>query len=247
MINVYAVLPYATDCDGEILGKCDKSTLTEQCLMELLVDKLVKNISFREYFYDVEGAYRDIYEWEKVRFNNHGCVSTINWYNLLSAYFSAGGYMDLQWIPPNVERFWIFGNGLKGSINTDYLPCGLKSLNIMKNKYEGRFELSHLPRTIINLGISRNSLSGTLIFSSLPPEIQVLRASHNLFSGIISLADIPKSLVDVDLSSNSFHGNVKFKEVTKSVEIIDLRKNKIDGLVDCEGNAVLSIPSCIKV
>mmetsp|Transcript_17907 Transcript_17907/g.28010 ORF Transcript_17907/g.28010 Transcript_17907/m.28010 type:complete len:248 (-) Transcript_17907:18-761(-) len=182
------------------LGKVDKSSFSQQTLMELFIGSFEP----KENIYGSPENEIDILEWQGVDDNmSGGGVNSIFW-----NFFDLTGSLLLQWLPSTVEELCLTGNELSGSIRLEDLPPMLKELSLNQNWFTGSVQLVGLPESLQVLDLSNNDLCGTVDLDHLPKDLQVLHLSYNRFSGGISLKSIPKNMKALGLHNTEFSGNV---------------------------------------
>mmetsp|Transcript_33682 Transcript_33682/g.52658 ORF Transcript_33682/g.52658 Transcript_33682/m.52658 type:complete len:243 (-) Transcript_33682:113-841(-) len=208
------------------LGKIDKSTLSQQTLMELLVENLNKSTNV---FLDPNGSYMEVSTWHGVTFRDDS-VKVIDWHFEFSdrggSCVHPGGSIDLQWIPGTVISFHIGYLKLEGSVDTVVLPRGLERLRLDANKFCGTFLTEHLPRGLTHVGISRNNLSGSLDMTCLPAALREFIALGNSFSGTVDLTKLPGTLEQLSLSKNALEGSVNLENLPRPMKHIELHLNR---------------------
>jgi len=157
------------------LGKVDKSMLSPQTLMELLIQGITNNkdrITLQE---------QDIEQWDGVFYNDYREITTIRW-----GLRSLEGTIDLQWLPCTVISVSFPMNYLSGEIDLEHLPDGLVDLVADKNTLCGTLNLIRLPAHLEALLLHINNFEGPLCLIQLPATLKVLNLSSNAldYSGI---------------------------------------------------------------
>uniref|UniRef100_A0A7S4KGK3 Leucine-rich repeat protein n=1 Tax=Paramoeba aestuarina TaxID=180227 RepID=A0A7S4KGK3_9EUKA len=211
----------------ESLGRLDNSVLSEQSLMELLV----QNMHEKNHFCDAGGDFHPIEQWNGVHFNVHGSVESIDWQNK----FPRGGSMDFQWIPLNALTVNVSTNKLTGSVELSLLPEGIISFFAYNNSLSGSLDLTSLPKSLRDLHLDNNNLSGALDLTGLPPCFESLNLSNNRFHDEVDLRALPASMKAMYISSNRLSGTVRIDRIGDDINRIDLSGNAIQSLQSTDG------------
>mmetsp|Transcript_2186 Transcript_2186/g.3417 ORF Transcript_2186/g.3417 Transcript_2186/m.3417 type:complete len:229 (-) Transcript_2186:6-692(-) len=180
------------------LGKVDKSSLSQQTLMELLI----QDIDNKSDICGLPENPKDISEWRDVSFNDSNEITQINW-----GCEELNGSIHLEWLPLTVAKVDIWNKFfsdavLTGTLDLSNLPASLRYLWLRGNEYFGEIDLTRLPGGMLELDVSYNRLSGRLDLTRLPDGIEVLLLQQNCFSGETNLSELPDSLVDFNVSNN---------------------------------------------
>ena len=77
------------------LGRLDYASLSQQALMEVVVE----NLNCKDIFCDKEGHFLDITEWDGVEINENGGVTEIVWTYGDGVFLRFGGSLELR-VPP---------------------------------------------------------------------------------------------------------------------------------------------------
>ena len=168
--KIYAVVYFACADDG--IGRFDRSTASQQSLMELFIFGLnqpEKICGSRE---DPD----DLCEWEGVKCNADGEVEEFHW---------------------NFKQ----DNGT-GTIGFEFLPWSMKTLRMFMNALSGTIQLADLLGKMEVVDISFNNLIGCLDLDRLLATVRKLNLSQNKFTGDISLENLPKCLEYLSLAEN---------------------------------------------
>ncbi|KNH04513.1 hypothetical protein XU18_4283 [Perkinsela sp. CCAP 1560/4] len=126
--KMYAAVYFACADDG--VGRFDRSTASQQSLMELFIfelDKTEKICGSRD---DPAG----VCEWEGVKCNADGEVKKFEWV---------------------LKR----GHGT-GTLGFEFLPCSMKTVRMFRNALSGTIQLADLPGKLEVLSLYENQLTG---------------------------------------------------------------------------------------
>ena len=240
------ILMYAADLS--YLGRANKSNLSTQTLMELLVGQIHDESLSR--IKSEDGQFVDIHLWDALSFNANDELETIklDFFDyedghdedlLAEDVFGAdvpedvyrrvigiGGILDFQWIPETVTAFYVSMMEFGGTVNTSDLPSSLVRFSIANNNFSGSFALRSLPESILYVTISFNNFSGNLTLQELPRKLKLFDASSNQFSGMIDLNQLPPTLFSLILSNNQLSGDLSLMNPSSSLENIDLFGNR---------------------
>ena len=204
------------------LGRMDRSTLSQQALMELLID----GIRYKRLFEENHKNYKDIAGWCGVTLSESGAVESICWGGM-----NLDGFLDWQWIPRTVVSFDATSTFVKGSLDVAALPEGLETLYLAQNRLCEAVDLTALPKKIKALNLSYNRLKGSVVLTSLPQQIEKLHAEGNFFTGTIDLELLPESLESLRLAANMLSGTLCFENIPRNCKIISLQENDFQGVV----------------
>ncbi|KNH03754.1 hypothetical protein XU18_4830 [Perkinsela sp. CCAP 1560/4] len=146
-------------CADDGIGKVDRSTLSQQALMELFILGL-ENVE------DICGS-RDepsaVCTWEGVRCNSDGEVEAFQW---------------------KFKR-----KAGTGTIGLKFLPSSMKDLNMSANAISGTMELADLPENVKKLSLAGNALSANPTKGHLSvvgwTSTPVLGEAKNLFKPLV--------------------------------------------------------------
>ena len=188
------------------LGRFDMHSLTDECRMELMLEGLTDKSKAN--FENADGSYQPVCSWSITKCDADKRVVQIYTY---IPHMDLEGTISLDFVPPLVRQIklasvLIFGNQLRGTINTADLPEVLEELDVQSHEFGGTVDMTTLPNCLKNLNASANLLSGTLCLSNLPPKIEEIDLERNTFCGEIRLVNIPETLKSVYLGENSFNG-----------------------------------------
>ncbi|KNH05784.1 leucine-rich repeat protein [Perkinsela sp. CCAP 1560/4] len=231
--------------DGGI-GRFDRSTLSQQTLMELFLFGLENS----DEICGNRDAPDEMCEWNGVTCSN-GEVERINW--SYDHNFDAGtlrfevlpeslkeidmtkcaiaGTIDLGELPESIEYLSLYINHLSGSLNLASVPTAMRDLILAKNRFSGEISLECLPQGIRNVSVGANQLIGTICLTSLPPMLENLFLAENRFTGTLDLTRLPASLENIQLSGNMFSGTVDVIQLPKNLQVVNVEDNNLTGTV----------------
>ena len=227
-MSFYTTLLFSVDPDrsnempSSHLGRLDYASLSQQTLMELLIEHIEEKAKIRQ----EDGS--DIDNWDGIDCNEDGNVTLIDWFRL-----DLHGKIDLQWVPSTVIDFSVSSNWLKGSADISHLPTELESLFLDENSFSGTLDLTALPDCLERLNAFENKFSGSICLTCLPSNLGFLKLSKNSFSGTLDLTSLPDTLAHLDLSKNEFHGCVDFSSLPDSLSVLYLSGNALlEGFIE---------------
>ena len=241
-LNLFSIL--CIDTDGT--GRVDFASLTQQTLLELVVDEITERYRFQE----EDEQYLSLIDWYGVTLNDNGEVLGINW-----SQRSLEGNIRLEWLPPTLTDIDIGLNILQGSVTVQNLPRSLTEIDVNSNQLSGTFDAENLPPKTKNLFIKNNRFSGSFVLNQLPRTLICISAGENEFSGALDLSRLPNSLICLNLDRNAFNAVQGEIMCPKSLYKLDLHGNTIAQrtlqisklneakhlTVDLRGSAVVSV------
>ena len=213
------------------MGRVDRSLLSDQVYMELLVSDFDDVGQVK----DKDGNFLEIDSWRGLEFDENGNVCRLLFdelpeftreMGLEEEGFGGGGTIHFQWVPPKVVSIDILSLLFEGTLDTSTLPKGLLSFDITRNQISGPFCVAGLPECIQLVRIQQNKFTGNLDLHALPKSILDFYVSGNMFSGSVQLDSLPQSLLNIDLSRNTLSGCIDIRSVPKSVRRILLHYNE---------------------
>mmetsp|Transcript_25781 Transcript_25781/g.40237 ORF Transcript_25781/g.40237 Transcript_25781/m.40237 type:complete len:223 (-) Transcript_25781:30-698(-) len=183
------------------IGKIDKDSLTQQTLMELLIEPLTPKHKIVTICDD--DSLPTINKWQGLHINGYGEVTQIDW-------ISCGlcGEFLVQWLPPSLQMLSVMHNLLYGPLDLTCLPDRMRRCNVRQNRLNGEIDLTHLPLTMLSLNVSYNQLVGSVDLTRLPEKIQDLFLNNNAFSGVAAFDQLPESLKTLNVMQTSLEGTV---------------------------------------
>ena len=231
--------------DMESLGRLDYCMLSQQALMELLVEKVPYRFVKGENF-------KDITNWYGVKLNESEEVIEIRWN--ISLCSSTGQSIDMKWTPPTVQVIFFNSNkvinfdanhipvsarqvqlircGLSGSFSSENLPRNIEDLRLSINSLTGTIDIQNLPRKIRCFHVAENNFHGTIKWKSLPEPLASFNASKNNLTGTIDLPSLPAKIEELSLSENKFHGSIEASCLPLNMRSLSLHTNLLSGKVD---------------
>ena len=210
------------------LGRLDYYTMSDQSLMEMLVDGMY--ISKKQRFMDSNGNFRDISEWKYSLWNK--------WLTCENDRVTKIAFQDekftvkqfpFEFIPGLVGTFIASRCNLKGTLDTSLLPRALRRLKITHSELTGSIDCKGLPQTLMFMEISDNAFDGSLVLSDLPDGLTEFFVPRNHLSGGISFDNLPSALAILDLSENKLTGPISINALPPKVGRIDLSWNNFSG------------------
>jgi len=254
-MNDFLVFSLAADPS---LGKIDKSTISQQTHMELLIEhitnkKRIQGLEDAGSGSESGGEHGakedscDITLWTGLTFDASGNITEINWTG-----YKIEGSLSLKWLPISVHSLRVFmnrlsqsidwavlpegiqslifaANALFGEVTWDYLPRRLVRMFLDRNKLSGSIHLENLPETLMHLNIGYNSFTGTVCLTKLPQSLGTLYICGNRLSGTIDLTQLPAGLVTLNISENNFEGETDFSKLPDSLEHLRVEETKLSG------------------
>ena len=210
-------------CSDPNLGRVDYSSLSDQTLMEMLIDGLDEET--KEKFQDTDKTYLDVCEWDFVKCDSANRVVEICARGKLS------GSIELQYTPPKVTHFrlaWSQSN-LHGTIDLTHLPKNIKEICITGSQLAGFIELEQLPHGMLVLSLNSNYFTGEIDLSSVPARMKKLILSDNKLTGSINLTQLPSGLQDLFLNKNQLSGSLYLGALPQAMVRIKLQNNFFSG------------------
>ena len=214
--------------DSENLQRLDPALLSQQALMEMLVE----GFKDKSMFQDKNGNYADISEWPHVFLKDGRVVelSTRDFPSQIRRLENGpsgkfGGTLNLQFLPNSVKYLTITGQAMTGTINTKFLSAEMYSLQLSKNAFEGSFALDSLPPSISEVSIKENNFCGALNLSCSLPNLRHFWAQSNKFQGSIDLENLPKSLEILNLEDNQLVGSANLNKLPQRLLHLFLGRN----------------------
>ena len=235
-------------CVDPALGRLDYDSLSDQALMEMLIDGM-RNRS-KKGLKDESGNFLDVSEWDCIEFSDEGRVAKVDLVNfkftekqfpfqfippqaILFVAFDCNlhGTLDTAVIPENIVQFDISINNLHGPLNFKGFPRNLETLTIAENAFCGSLVLSDLPRSLIYFDAGSNKFSGEMPLNGLPPALVGLWAHDNSLTGSINIEKLPNSIETLDLNGNKFSGDSHMRSFPDSLRLVDITGNPLSGKV----------------
>ena len=231
----FFMLTYIT-ADNSI-GRFDISSLSDQTLMEMLVEGMGE-YSQQDYK-DENGDFKYVCEWGAYTCTD-GRVTDV-YFNHRTFHFEQ---FPFEYAPPLAKRISIQNGNLHGTLDTSTLPPKLVNFIVCRNKLHGPLNFQSFPRTLCHINIASNNFCGSCALADLPDGLGLFRANFNKFSGELALEKLPREICEIELRRNELSGSIrieKFPPMTSSNLLIDLRTNHFVGDVVIIGEAAANI------
>ena len=227
------------------IGRVDPLTLSEQVLMELLIEGL--DGESKAHFQDASGDFLDITEWPGVETDDIGHISNFSFKTIAKGNIALqflpkhlisfdtgllpmGGSIEAKSLPETLEHFSVAESGeFWGTVDFCNLPRSLQYCNLSENSLTGSAELTSLPPELHYLYINSNFFAGSASLDSLPEDLLYLYMQKNAFCGELCLSALPESLMDLDASHNAFSGSLVLDSLPPSLVLLRVRGNRLSG------------------
>ena len=253
------------------LGRVDYSSLTDQSLMEMLVDGF--DGETKKKYQDSEGTYLDVCAWPCIRCDDEERVIEIdiNSENVsgslelcyvppkvedlkvspLSGESRMTGSVDFARLPDGMKYLHLSNNQLTGEIDLTQPPKGLERVSLEDNQLTGEIDLTQLPDGMVFLDLRNNRLTGEIDLTQLPDIMNYAHLENNQLTGEVNLTQLPSRMHSLDLSGNQLTGSLIIRNIPLGAEEIDVRGNHFNAVavvdsethdpVDFEGSGVTSV------
>eukprot|EP00009_Paramoeba_aestuarina_P016870 CAMPEP_0201523850 /NCGR_PEP_ID=MMETSP0161_2-20130828/20964_1 /ASSEMBLY_ACC=CAM_ASM_000251 /TAXON_ID=180227 /ORGANISM="Neoparamoeba aestuarina, Strain SoJaBio B1-5/56/2" /LENGTH=253 /DNA_ID=CAMNT_0047923079 /DNA_START=35 /DNA_END=793 /DNA_ORIENTATION=- len=225
---------YSFDSAG--LGKVDKSSLSDQTLIELLFG----SCQCQERFRNDDGDFTDVSEMEGIILNDEGRVIEIEMLDSSTGVekTTLAGELHLEWLPSSLHQIDLAGNNCSGVFDCRFIPLSTRIALFENNLLTGSVDLE----VLLNLEVlvaGWNRLSGTIDFTKFPQKLIVLHVSHNSIGGQVDLRgigkpiafetfavtcsflngdDVSRDTVHMALGDNQFEGDIRVQDCETSVK-----------------------------
>ena len=204
------------------LGRLDYESLSDQALMEMLIDGL--QADHKALFQDANGNFQDVCEWKGITCTDDRVTSI----DMPYIYFDEKQF-PFEFVPPHVTEFFANMKDLHGTLDASQLPLDLRYLSISDNVLHGSVDIGAFPRKMKTLLIERNIFSGSLSLSDLPPSLLHFDASNNQIIGEISLNALPPAMMDLRLNGNKLRGTIVVENLPRTMRYLFLQRNAFQG------------------
>ena len=201
------------------LGRLDYDSLSDQTLMELLLDRFVLS-----QWQDENGCLKNACDWPIVSCTNDRVVDIF----FEKAYFGPDQF-EFRFLPPLLEYLSASFCNLHGSLDTSLLPRNFGTFDVQFNGLSGTLDWINFPRKLKSMHITHNSFTGSVVLSDLPDSLDTFEANGNNFTGELSFRSLPTSLYRLDLSDNELTGSITIDEMHSSIWQINLGSNSFFG------------------
>ena len=220
------------------LGRLDYSLLSDQALMEMLIDRF--DDESKEEMQDVNGMYLDVCEWECVKCDGDRRVIEID---IDSS--DVSGSLELFYVPPKVNEIYVrsmFNSKLTGSVDLTRLPVGVNVLAFTDCRLTGKIDLTQLPNEMQFLDLQNNQLTGNIDLTRLPDEMRYMNLRENKLTGKIDLTQLPCGMQKLLLHNNQLSGPLVLKRLPPGM-FINVQGNNFNSVavVDSEVHADINL------
>ena len=171
---------FVTNIDPN-LGRVDINMLSDQTLMELLVEGF--NEESKRNYHDQTGAFLDVCDWPNFFCKDDGRVTSFD------SFEEIGGTIEFAYLPPKFEWFYSEWANLSGTLETILLPSCLNWFTIEQSNLHGTIDFTALPSKIESFHITANRLTGSAVFNKLPENLKTLHLCENQFRGTLCLTE----------------------------------------------------------
>ena len=206
------------------LGRLDYASLSDQALMEMLVDGMAGGLYLVQ---DSAGNFKEVCEWFNVECAEDRVIKVAFHYCDMGK-----KQFPFDFVPPLVETLELTSCQLHGTLNTTVLPQKLTYCNVYDNALHGTLNCKGFPQNIENIIISSNNFSGSLALSNLSDSVVIFRARCNNFSGNLSLHALPSSIKDLNVCGNSLSGDVRLMNIPPSLHTLAIQENAMSGTLE---------------
>mmetsp|Transcript_25699 Transcript_25699/g.40060 ORF Transcript_25699/g.40060 Transcript_25699/m.40060 type:complete len:218 (-) Transcript_25699:7-660(-) len=197
-------------------GKFDVNSLSQQTLMELLI----QDVYDKEPLCIDDEDPKDIRRWHGVTLNVKEEVVRIVWRGFD---ISLSGTLDFRKLPPTVENVQVQRTDLEGTLDCSMLPQSIVIFGIQSNRFSGELDLTCLPKQLEHFCVQSNDFGGTLDLSSLPETLRRLDLSLNQSVGWTNFDMLPDAQVELNVVFTQLSGTVTPKNGRK----IDNYKSRV--------------------
>ena len=211
------------------LGRVDYSSLTDQSLMEMLVDGF--DGETKKKYQDSEGTYLDVCAWPCIRCDDEERVIEID---INSE--NVSGSLELCYVPPKVEDLKVSPlsgeSRMTGSVDFARLPDGMKYLHLSNNQLTGEIDLTQPPKGLERVSLEDNQLTGEIDLTQLPDGMVYLSLKNNQLTGEVNLTQLPDGMVFLDLRNNRLTGEIDLTQLPDIMNYAHLENNQLTGEVN---------------
>ena len=210
------------------LGKVDYSLMSDQTLMEMLIEGF--DTESKKKYQDTDGMYLDVCTWPWVICDDNERVIGIR-----ITRFYLYGSLELCYVPPKVKvlAICVLGkSGLTESIDLTRVPDGMEELDLRSHKLTGEVDLTQLPDGMERLYLNNNQLTGGIDLTQLPSGMQMLYLDDNQFTGEVDLTRMPEGMVWLYLNHNQLTGGIDLTHLPAGMGHIYLSNNRLSGEID---------------
>ena len=207
------------------LGRLDYSLLSDQALMEMLIEGL--DDETKKENQDSNGMYLDVCEWPCIKCDDDERIIEIEIHSR-----NVSGSLELRYVSPKVKVLDISSwrkSMLTGSVDLAHLPFGMEDLNLKSNQFSGEINLTHLPDRMQRLSLENNQFTGEIDLAHLPYGVELLFLNGNQFSGKIDLTQLPHGMHALHLNKNQLTGEIDLTHLPDEMQRLFLGNNQLTG------------------
>ena len=221
------------------LGRVDLRSLSDQTLMELLIEGSQEDS--KKQYQCADGTYLDVCEWETVNCDEDERVVSVNFEDN-----APSGSLQLGYLPQKVEFVDFSHNRLTGTVDFMAVPEGTEWLYLEYNRLTGSVDLIKLPKSIRELRLDFNQLRGSICVTELPEGIRKLNLRDNQFEGSIDLTQLPVGMHGLSIENNRFEGSFIAKDLPPDLKYLQADRNHFCGIavVDSKTTADIEVREC---
>ena len=211
--------------DSSGTGRFNRDDLSDQAMMELLIDGLPE--SQKELFQDDAGEFKDISEWPIVEIEDDEVAEV----EIREDDGEYSGTLPFKFIPTSARRVWVSETSLTGTLDTSCLSPNLLDFQLCENEFHGSIDLTALPASLESFDVNLNKFTGSCDLTRLTASLQHLDLSENAFSGTVDLTSLPAKMESLRLSENDFCGELSFDALPGALRWFDISDNAFCGSV----------------
>ena len=210
------------------LGRVDYSLLSDQTLMEMLIEGF--DDETKKEYQDIDGSYLDVCTWSGVL-----CYDLQRVIEVEIDFTKMSGSLELWYVPPKLKYLCIRGGSkskLTGSVDLTRLPRGIVMIDLQNNMFTGEIDLTKLPNGMTDLELNGNQLTGEIDLTRLPEGMISLFLNHNQLTGEIDLTQLPDEMTCLILTSNQLTGGIDLTQLPDKMDCLCLINNQFSGEID---------------
>ena len=209
------------------LGRVDCSLMSDQTLMEMLIDGFDDKTQKKYQEYDE--TYINVCIWPCITCDEDERVIEINMDSI-----NITGSIQLCYVPPSVKYLkirnqWRHGK-LSGSIDLAQLPEGMQLLDLQHNQLTGELDLARLPDRMRCIYLNYNQFTGEIDLAHLPYRIHYLFLENNQLTGEIDFTRLPGEMRELHLENNQLSGPLVLKGLPREMCCLNARRNNFDSV-----------------
>ena len=153
--------------DDSGLGRFDPAMLSDHMRVQILYTP----DDYEQSRNEMKGDEDDSCTWSSITCDEDKVVSEIEWHRM---HIKLCGSLCFQALPPNLIRFNIYKQPVRGDIDT-----------------------SNLPRLLEFFCVERTQVTGTVDLGNLPSKLEMLFIMKNKITAIVNVVNLPVSLTDI--------------------------------------------------